>query len=128
MTSRSAAAEARHALLDTDAIGFDIRTDVERIESKLGIRTVNVVDLAVALQDEDHRRTVGAKGAVTRLLGKTLRKSKNTTTSDWANSACLRRYSLILPSLIMFSTFPSTRDASDIGLPATTKYLPSFRR
>lgn len=147
VTSRSAAAEARHALLDTDAIGFDteskptfakgeastgphliqlatdrhaylfhvaqleasddlrrilesrqvlkvgfdLRTDVERIESKLGISTVNVVDLAIALQDEHHRRTVGAKGAVTRFLGMTLHKSKKTTTSNWANSALTER-------------------------------------
>lgn len=147
VTSRSAAAEARHALLDTDAIGFDteskptfakgevstgphliqlatdrhaylfrvtqlessddlrailesrqvlkvgfdLRTDVDRIESKLGISTVNVVDLAIALQDEDNRRTVGAKGAVTRFLGRTLQKSKKTTTSNWANPALTER-------------------------------------
>lgn len=141
VTSRQSAAEARQALLDTDAIGFDteskptfargeastgphliqlatdrhaylfcvarladsddlrevlesgqvlkvgfdIKTDIERIESRLGIGTVNVVDLAISLRDKDHRKTVGAKGAVTRFLGRTLQKSKKTTTSNWAN-------------------------------------------
>lgn len=72
-------------------VGFDIRTDIERIESKLGITTVNILDLAISLQDEEHRRTVGAKGAVARFLGKTLQKSKKTTTSNWANPRLTER-------------------------------------
>lgn len=66
-------------------VGFDIRTDMERIEAKLGIATAPIVDLAISLQDKEHRKTVGAKSAVPRFLGRTLQKSKKTTTSNWAN-------------------------------------------
>jgi ribonuclease D len=79
--------EARHVL----KVGFDIRTDIQRIEAKLGIATANVLDLALSLQDKDHRKTVGAKGAAARFLGSALQKSKKTTTSNWANPRLTER-------------------------------------
>lgn len=66
-------------------VGFDIRTDIQRIEAKLGIATDHVLDLALSLQDRQHRGTVGAKSAAARFLGKALQKSKKTTTSNWAS-------------------------------------------
>ncbi|HZX25660.1 MAG TPA: 3'-5' exonuclease [Telluria sp.] len=63
--------------------GFGLGDDIKRLRAKLGIETVNVVDLANVLRN-GQRNPVGAKTAVARFYGQTLRKSKRITTTNWA--------------------------------------------
>jgi len=65
--------------------GFGLGDDIKRLRAKLGIETVNVVDLANVLRN-GQRNPVGAKTAVARFFGQTLRKSKRITTTNWAVS------------------------------------------
>ena len=65
-------------------VGFGLRDDRLRLQSKLGIDCVNVLDLALALR-EDKRGDVGAKSAVARFFGQRMQKSKRISTTNWAN-------------------------------------------
>lgn len=63
--------------------GFGLADDIKRLSAKLGIDTVNVVDLANTLRN-GQRNPVGAKTAVARYFGKALQKSKKITTTNWS--------------------------------------------
>ena len=65
-------------------VGFGLRDDLLRLQSKLGIACANVLDLAIALR-QDKRGDVGAKSAVARFFGQRLQKSKRISTTNWAN-------------------------------------------
>ena len=64
-------------------VGFGLRDDVKRLREKLGLNLQNVLDLAVALR-QGKPGDVGAKAAVARFFGQTLRKSKRISTTNWA--------------------------------------------
>lgn len=64
-------------------VGFGLADDVKRLRAKLGIDTVNVVDLANTLKN-GQKNPVGAKTAVARYFGKALQKSKKITTTNWS--------------------------------------------
>lgn len=64
-------------------VGFGLRDDLKRLQSKLGIRTAHVLDLAVALRQE-RRLDIGAKSAVAQFFGQRLQKSKKTSTTNWS--------------------------------------------
>lgn len=66
-------------------VGFGLADDIKRLRSKLGIETINVVDLANVLRNGE-RNPVGAKTAVARYFGRALQKSKSITTTNWARS------------------------------------------
>ena len=65
-------------------VGFGLRDDRLRLQTKLGIDCANVLDLALALR-EDKRGDVGAKSAVARFFGQRMQKSKRISTTNWAN-------------------------------------------
>lgn len=71
-------------------VGFGLRDDVKRLQQKLGIESAHTLDLSRALR-QDSRNDVGAKTAVARFFGQRLRKSKKTSTSNWANSPLTER-------------------------------------
>nr|WP_314540783.1 3'-5' exonuclease [uncultured Massilia sp.] len=74
------------AVLESPAIlkaGFGLGDDLRRLRAKLGIETVNVVDLATALR-RGERNAWGAKTAVERFFGQRLQKSRKITTTNWA--------------------------------------------
>jgi RNA polymerase sigma factor for flagellar operon FliA len=64
-------------------VGFGLRDDLKRLHIKYGIRTENVLDLAVALRKE-RRLDIGAKSAVAQFFGQRLQKSKKTSTTNWS--------------------------------------------
>lgn len=64
-------------------VGFGLRDDLKRLQTKLGIRTAHVLDLAVALRQE-RRLDIGAKSAVAQFFGQRLQKSKKTSTTNWS--------------------------------------------
>jgi ribonuclease D len=66
-------------------VGFGLSDDQQRLHSKLGIQTQNVLDLARALRTEP-RCDVGAKTAVAQFFGQKLQKSKKISTSNWSIS------------------------------------------
>jgi RNA polymerase sigma factor for flagellar operon FliA len=75
------------AVLESPAIlkaGFGLDDDLKRVRAKLGIETVNVVDLANVLRERGQRNPVGAKTAVARYFGQALKKSKKITTTNWS--------------------------------------------
>jgi RNA polymerase sigma factor for flagellar operon FliA len=71
-------------------VGFGLRDDLRRLETRLAIQCANVIDLAVALRQE-RRADVGAKTAVARFFGQRMRKSKKTSTTNWSNSRLTER-------------------------------------
>ena len=64
-------------------VGFGLQDDVKRLRAKLGIDTLNVLDLSTALR-KGERNTLGAKTAVAKFFGQKLQKSKKITTTNWA--------------------------------------------
>lgn len=74
-------------------VGFGLRDDLRRLQAKLGVGAVHVLDLAVALR-RDKRGDVGAKAAVARFFGQRLQKSKKTSTTNWANPRLTERQML----------------------------------
>jgi RNA polymerase sigma factor for flagellar operon FliA len=64
-------------------VGFGLGDDLRRLQGKLGIHAMGIIDLAVALREE-RSRDVGARRAVERFFGRRLQKSKRTSTSNWA--------------------------------------------
>ncbi len=71
-------------------VGFGLRDDLRRLQSKLGIGSVNIIDLAIVLRQEK-RADVGAKAAVARFFGQRLQKSKKTSTTNWSNPVLTER-------------------------------------
>lgn len=65
-------------------VGFGLQDDVKRLRAKLGIDTLNVLDLSTALRKKGERNTLGAKTAVARFFGQKMSKSKKITTTNWA--------------------------------------------
>jgi len=74
-------------------VGFGLRDDLRRLQTKLGIAAANVLDLARVLR-ENKRGDVGVKTAVARFLGQELRKSKKISTTNWANAQLSERQML----------------------------------
>jgi RNA polymerase sigma factor for flagellar operon FliA len=74
-------------------VGFGLRDDLLRLQTKLGIRTAHVLDLARVLRD-DQRADVGARTAVARFLGRRLQKSRRTSTTNWSNPRLTERQML----------------------------------
>jgi ribonuclease D len=64
-------------------VGFGLKDDVLRLQSKLGIEAHNVLDLSTALR-KGERNSLGAKTAVARFFGQKLQKSKKITTTNWS--------------------------------------------
>ncbi|HEX8614633.1 MAG TPA: 3'-5' exonuclease [Telluria sp.] len=64
-------------------VGFGLKDDILRLQSKLGIDAHNVLDLSNALR-KGERNTLGAKTAVARFFGQKLQKSKKITTTNWS--------------------------------------------
>jgi ribonuclease D len=92
----SPALDCLRAVLESPHVlkaGFGLRDDLLRLQIKLGISAVNVVDLAIALREEK-RADVGAKTAVARFFGQRMQKSKRTSTTNWANSHLTERQML----------------------------------
>ena len=64
-------------------VGYGLNDDIKQLKNKLGVVTVNVLDLARAMR-ESKQRDMGAKAAVAKFFGMQLSKSKKTSTSNWA--------------------------------------------
>jgi RNA polymerase sigma factor for flagellar operon FliA len=71
-------------------VGFGLRDDLRRLQTKLAVDAKNVLDLAIALRQEK-RADVGAKTAVARFFGQRMQKSKRTSTTNWANPKLTER-------------------------------------
>jgi len=85
--------EVLKAILESSQVlkvGFGLSDDVKRLKNKLGIGSAHVLDLSRALRQDSHN-DVGAKTAVARFFGKRLRKSKKTSTSNWASPQLTER-------------------------------------
>jgi ribonuclease D len=66
-------------------VGFGLGNDRSALQARLSIEINNVLDLGEVLRGPGHRGTVGAKVAVAHFFGQKLHKSKQTSTSNWAN-------------------------------------------
>jgi len=90
------ALEGLRAILESPQVlkvGFGLRDDLLRLETKLGISSIHVLDLALALR-QGQRADVGAKTAVARFFGQRLQKSKRTSTTNWSNPLLTERQML----------------------------------
>jgi ribonuclease D len=72
-------------------VGFGLGSDVARLQTRLDIGIQQVLDLGNVLREGDRRGALGAKSAVAQIFGMRLQKSKNTTTSNWANAQLSER-------------------------------------
>jgi len=87
VTAQQALDELR-AILESPQVlkvGFGLRDDLRRLQSKLGIGSASILDLAIALRREK-RADVGAKAAVAHFFGQRLQKSKKISTTNWSNT------------------------------------------
>ncbi len=66
-------------------VGFGLGSDLAQLRGKLGIEPRGILDLSLALPREAPNKTLGAKTAVARYLGRRMQKSKHITTSNWAS-------------------------------------------
>lgn len=72
-------------------VGLGLGNDRSALQTRLGIRLANVIDLGEKLRGPGHRGTVGAKVAVAHFFGQRLHKSKKTGTSNWASRTLSER-------------------------------------
>lgn len=85
------------AVLESPAVlkvGFGLGNDRTHLRDRLGIELDHVLDLAVALQGNDPRRTVGVRAAVVQVFAQRMLKSRKTSTSNWANRQLTERQML----------------------------------
>ena len=75
-------------------VGFGLGSDNARLQSRLDIGIQGVLDLGNVLREGERRGMLGAKSAVAQVFGMRLQKSKNTTTSNWANAQLTERQML----------------------------------
>lgn len=76
------------AIIESAAIlkvGFGLGSDLAQLRGRLGLEPSGILDLSQALPREAPHKTLGAKTAVARYLGRRLQKSKHVTTSNWAS-------------------------------------------
>ena len=65
--------------------GFGLGDDRKRIQSKLAVEAVDVLELNTVFRQRGYRKDMGVKGAVAVLFNKRFIKSKKAATSNWAN-------------------------------------------
>lgn len=81
------------ALLESPTIvklGFGLRDDNQRLRAKFNIEPCAVLDLSRVMRVNKHQE-MGAKAAVAKYLGMTLKKSKKISTSNWASARLSER-------------------------------------
>lgn len=71
-------------------IGFGLRGDLSQIWQRFGIRPSAITDLDQSFKMLGYRNPVGAKSAIAMLFERRLQKSRNVTTSNWANKKLTR--------------------------------------
>ncbi|MBK1791412.1 3'-5' exonuclease [Persicirhabdus sediminis] len=65
-------------------VGFGLKNDRGQILHRLGITLTNELDLDLTFRKMGYRGQIGVRGAIGVLLGQGFKKSKSTTTSNWA--------------------------------------------
>jgi hypothetical protein len=65
-------------------VGFGLKNDHGQIRSRLGISLNHVLDLDQVFRKMGYRGQIGVRGAMGVLLKQCFKKSKSTTTSNWA--------------------------------------------
>jgi ribonuclease D len=69
---------------DVLKVGFGLKNDHGQIRSRLGITLHHVLDLDQTFRKMGYRGQIGVRGAIGVLLKQGFKKSKSTTTSNWA--------------------------------------------
>lgn len=64
--------------------GFGLGDDRKRIQSKLGVEVVGMLELNAVFRERGYRKDMGVKGAVAVLFNQRFIKSRKATTSNWA--------------------------------------------
>ena len=65
-------------------VGFGLKNDHSQIRSRLGISLNHVLDLDQVFRKQGYRQLIGVRGAIGILFEQSFKKSKATTTSNWA--------------------------------------------
>ncbi|MDB4532196.1 3'-5' exonuclease domain-containing protein 2 [bacterium] len=65
-------------------VGFGLNNDHKQIRNRLGISLNHVLDLDQVFKKMGYRGQIGVRGAIGVLLKQGFKKSKSTTTSNWA--------------------------------------------
>jgi ribonuclease D len=69
---------------DSVKAGFGLGDDKRRIQSKLGVEVLGVVDLNATFRRLGYRRDIGVKAAIAIVFAKRFLKSGKASTSNWA--------------------------------------------
>ena len=67
-------------------VGFGLQNDRQQIRNRLGIELNHVLDLDQVFRKLGYRGQIGVRGAMGVLLNQCFKKSKATTTSNWART------------------------------------------
>jgi ribonuclease D len=76
------------ALLQSEQVlkvGFGLRNDRGQIRSKFGAELQGILDLDHVFKKRGYKGQIGVRAAVGAVLGRSFKKSKRTTTSNWAD-------------------------------------------
>ncbi len=65
-------------------VGFGLKNDHGQIQSRLGVKLTNVLDLDHIFRKQGYRGQIGVRGAMGDVLKLSFPKSKSITTSNWA--------------------------------------------
>lgn len=65
-------------------VGFGLKNDHGQIRSRLGLSLNHVLDLDQVFRKRGYRQLIGVRGAIGVLFEQSFKKSKATTTSNWA--------------------------------------------
>ncbi len=87
-------AKASSELISSAAVlkvGFGLQNDHSQIRNRLGIELTHVLDLDQVFRKMGYRGQIGVRGAIGVLLKQCFKKSKSTTTSNWARSDLTHR-------------------------------------
>lgn len=77
---------ARDVLADAKICkaGFGLDNDRQALPRKLGVELLNILDLDRIFKHHGYGSSVGVRAAMALVLGQSFRKSKKTSTSNWA--------------------------------------------
>ena len=78
------------ALPGVTKAGFGLGDDRNRIQSKLAVEAMDVLELNSVFRQRGYRKDMGVKGAVAVLFNQRFIKSKKASTSNWATLSLSR--------------------------------------
>jgi ribonuclease D len=111
-------------------IGFELKSDRQHIQQKLGISLAGALDLNNAFRQMGYGSSTGARAAVGLVLQQNFRKSKHVSTSNWSLPQLTERQLLYaandaFAALKVYQALQRAGQQMQAGQPAHTPHQPA---